>query len=191
MILIKHPRNWGLKEKEVRVAARKALRDLGYWESDTELSIVFMGKIRAKKLNIKYDIWFSEASLYKNGAYKKVMENLMQSDFIYEKDGATWMKTSGLGDSEDRVLVKSDGGETYFLSDILYHYDKFKVRKFDKVIESLAHQWPHLSLQSPTIQNIAIANIHTCLLSCDEKQVQYNKVLLVGPNHAYYAQNKL
>jgi len=87
-----------------------------------------------KKLNIKYDIWFSEASLYKNGAYKKVMENLMQSDFIYEKDGATWMKTSGLGDSEDRVLVKSDGGETYFLSDILYHYDKFKVRKFDKVV---------------------------------------------------------
>jgi len=54
VILIKHPRNWGLKEKEVRVAARKALRDLGYWESDTELSIVFMGKIRAKKLNIKY-----------------------------------------------------------------------------------------------------------------------------------------
>ena len=88
-----------------------------------------------KKLNIKYDVWFSEASLYKNGAYKKVMENLMRGNFIYEKDGATWMKTSELGDSEDRVLIKSDGGETYFLSDILYHYDKFKVRKFDKVID--------------------------------------------------------
>jgi len=88
-----------------------------------------------KRLGIKFDNWFSEKSLYKNDKYGEVMKSLMQRDFIYEKDSATWMKTSQLGDSEDRVLIKKDGSETYFLSDILYHFNKFKIRKFDKVID--------------------------------------------------------
>ncbi|MEK7178289.1 MAG: arginine--tRNA ligase, partial [Patescibacteria group bacterium] len=87
-----------------------------------------------KRLGIKFDNWFSEKSLY-SPASGEIMESLMRRDFIYEKDGATWMKTSQLGDSEDRVLIKKDGSETYFLSDILYHFDKFKIRKFDKVID--------------------------------------------------------
>ena len=87
-----------------------------------------------KKIGIKYDVWFSEKSLYKGGEYEKVMKDLMQKELIYEKDGATWMKTSELGDNEDRVLIKSNGDETYFMSDILYHLNKFKVRKFNKVI---------------------------------------------------------
>jgi len=98
-----------------------------------------------RRLGIKFDNWFSEKSLYppaprlrrasKNSKYGEIMEDLMRRDFIYEKDGATWMKTSQLGDSKDRVLIKKDGSETYFLSDILYHFDKFKIRKFDKVID--------------------------------------------------------
>ena len=88
-----------------------------------------------KKLNIKFNVWFSEKTLYQKGDYEKVLSELMKSDWVYEKDGATWMKTSRLGDSEDRVLIKKDGSETYFLSDILYHFDKFKIRKFDKVID--------------------------------------------------------
>jgi arginyl-tRNA synthetase len=88
-----------------------------------------------KKLRIKYDVLFSEKSLYRNGIYKKVMKDLMQKDLVYEKDGATWIKTSELGDTEDRVLIKSNGEETYFMSDILYHLNKFEVRKFDKVVD--------------------------------------------------------
>src|SRR3989338_5514403 len=88
-----------------------------------------------KKLKIKYNVWFSEKSLYRNGIYKKIMGDLMQKDLIYEKDGATWIKTSKLGDSEDRVLIKSNGDETYFMSDILYHLNKFQIRKLDKVID--------------------------------------------------------
>ena len=97
-----------------------------------------------KRLGIKFDVWFSEKTLYPSslklrraskGDYEKVLEDLMANDFVYEKDGATWMKTSELGDSEDRVLIKKDGNETYFLSDILYHFDKLKMRKFDKVID--------------------------------------------------------
>ncbi len=88
-----------------------------------------------KKLKIKYDVWFSEKSLYRNGIYKKIMGDLMQKDLVYEADGATWIKTSKLGDSEDRVLIKSNGDETYFMSDILYHLNKFEIRKFDRVID--------------------------------------------------------
>ena len=87
-----------------------------------------------KKIGINYDIWFSEKSLYKGSNYEKVMSDLIHKDLVYEKDGATWMKTSELGDTEDRVLIKSNGDETYFMSDILYHLNKFNVRKFDKVI---------------------------------------------------------
>ena len=88
-----------------------------------------------KRLGITFDNWFSEKSLYASGSYEKVMGNLMKGNFIYEKDGATFMKTSELGDSEDRVLIKSDGSETYFLSDILYHHDKFLTRKFNKAVD--------------------------------------------------------
>ncbi|OGD43258.1 arginine--tRNA ligase [Candidatus Azambacteria bacterium RIFOXYD1_FULL_42_11] len=87
-----------------------------------------------KKFGINFNIWFSEKSLYKENNYEKVMKDLMQKELIYEKDGATWMKTLELGDTKDRVLIKSNGDETYFMSDILYHLNKFEVRKFDKVI---------------------------------------------------------
>ncbi|MBU2082227.1 arginine--tRNA ligase [Patescibacteria group bacterium] len=88
-----------------------------------------------KKAGIKFDAWFSEKSLYKGKEYGNIMGGLMRKDLIYEKDGATWFKTTQLGDSEDRVLIKKTGDETYFMSDILYHFDKIKTRKFNKAID--------------------------------------------------------
>ena len=52
----------------------------------------------------------------------------------YEKDGATWFRTTDFGDDKDRVVVRDNGVTTYFASDIAYHQDKFK-RGFDKVID--------------------------------------------------------
>ena len=37
-----------------------------------------------------------------------------------------WLRTSDLGDEKDRVLVRSDGEQTYFLPDIAYHRDKLE-----------------------------------------------------------------
>lgn len=54
MILIKHPKNWGLQSNLVEKLAIKALNNFGYDEKDVELSIVFVGRDRAKKLNIDY-----------------------------------------------------------------------------------------------------------------------------------------
>ncbi|MCX6813925.1 MAG: arginine--tRNA ligase, partial [Candidatus Azambacteria bacterium] len=120
---------------ELAKKINKNLNESEVGQKAVELILKTYIKPAIKRLGIKFDFWFSEKSLYRGAKYEKIMEDLMQKDFIYEKDGATWMKTSELGDSEDRVLIKKDGSETYFLSDILYHFDKFKIRKFDKVID--------------------------------------------------------
>jgi len=52
-ILIKHNKNWGIDEKVVRKKSELILKKLGFKE-DTELSILFVSKKKAKELNIKY-----------------------------------------------------------------------------------------------------------------------------------------
>jgi rRNA maturation RNase YbeY len=53
VILIKHPVNWGLNESLVLKLAQKALDEKGY-KINVELSIYFVGKNKAKKLNQVY-----------------------------------------------------------------------------------------------------------------------------------------
>ena len=53
VILIKHPKNWGLDEQEVKEKAKKAL-DFFKFKENVELSVIFVGRKRAKELNIKY-----------------------------------------------------------------------------------------------------------------------------------------
>ena len=53
VILIKHPKNWGLDEVLVEKLAKKALMEKGYKEN-VELSIIFVGRNKAKKLNVEY-----------------------------------------------------------------------------------------------------------------------------------------
>lgn len=56
MILIKHPKNWGLplQSRVVEKLAKKALEYFKYDEKDVELSIIFVGRKKAKDLNVKY-----------------------------------------------------------------------------------------------------------------------------------------
>ena len=93
-----------------------------------------MIKKTVEKLNIKYDKWFFESDLHKKGTPDKIIEILKEKKLTYENEGATWFKSSSLGDNRDRVLIKKDGLKTYLAGDIAYHYNKFKERKFDKVI---------------------------------------------------------
>ena len=104
-----------------------------------------------EKYGINYDEWFRESSLYEDGTTEKVMSILEENGALYEKDGAIWLKTSkylrdlykaqGKSDEEidklelkDDVLRRSNGFYTYFASDIAYHYNKFHIRGFDRVI---------------------------------------------------------
>lgn len=85
-------------------------------------------------IGVRYDNWFSERSVYRDGTYEKTMDLLRERGFVAEREGATWLVSSALGEEKDNVLVRSTGAPTYFASDIAYHYDKFVRRGFDRVI---------------------------------------------------------
>ncbi|MEA3293293.1 MAG: arginine--tRNA ligase, partial [Patescibacteria group bacterium] len=87
-----------------------------------------------QRLGIKYDEWLFESSIYKTGLVEDVLEVLKKRKLTYEKDGATWFKSTKYGDIRDRVLIKSDNSKTYLAGDIAFHQYKFKEGKFDKVI---------------------------------------------------------
>jgi len=86
-----------------------------------------------KKMGIKFDKWFSEKSLYKNGAVDKVIKELTKKGLTYKSEKAVWFKSKGLGDDKDRVLIRADGIKTYFASDIAYLKNKIK-RGFSTLI---------------------------------------------------------
>ena len=88
-----------------------------------------------EKYRIKYDVWFSEKSLHESGAVMDVVKLLSDRGMTYEKDGAVWYKATEFGAEKDEVLVRANGIPTYFTADIAYHYNKFAVRGFDRVID--------------------------------------------------------
>ena len=86
-----------------------------------------------ERLGVSMDNYFNEKSLYDSGAVSETLDALRERRMIYERDGATWFKTSELGKESDTVLVKHTGEPTYRLPDIAYHVDKMQ-RDYDVVI---------------------------------------------------------
>ncbi len=87
-----------------------------------------------KDFGVKFNVWYSQKKLRKSGQVAKTIKYLKEKGYIYEKDGAVWFKSQGLGDDKDRVVVKSDGSNTYLAPDIAYHLDKYK-RGFRKIVD--------------------------------------------------------
>ncbi len=99
---------------------------------------IMVESIRAdlKRLGVTYDAWFHERSLYEgDGLYETAMAVLRDGGHLVDKEGALWFASQELGEDKDNVVVRSTGRPTYLASDIAYHYDKFIVRKFDRVID--------------------------------------------------------
>ena len=88
-----------------------------------------------KSINVEFDTWFSEKSLYEGRQYERAIELLKGGSYVVERDNATWFESSILGEDRDNVLVRSDGSPTYFASDVAYHYNKLLEKKFDWVID--------------------------------------------------------
>ena len=74
---------------------------------------------------LRFDNYFLESSLYRDGKVESTVARLVASGKTYEKDGALWLRTTDYGDDKDRVMRKSDGSYTYFLPDVAYHLDKW------------------------------------------------------------------
>jgi arginyl-tRNA synthetase len=94
--------------------------------------------------NVVYDTWSSESALHESGLVERALSELREAGHIYESEGATWLRTTEFGDDKDRVLIRSEGDSTYFLSDIAYHRDKLE-RGADRLINVLGadhHGYP-------------------------------------------------
>ncbi len=102
-----------------------------------------------RRMSVRMDTYFNEHTLYEGDgdatpAVWQVVDRLKERDLAYERDGATWFKTSALGKTttdadgveqgQDTVLVKSSGEPTYRLPDIAYHMEKLS-RGFSLVLD--------------------------------------------------------
>jgi arginyl-tRNA synthetase len=97
-----------------------------------------------RRYNVVFDTWSSERDLHDASAVQRALEQARRAGHVYESEGATWLRTTEFGDDKDRVLIRSEGDATYFLSDIAYHRDKLE-RGADRLINVLGadhHGYP-------------------------------------------------
>lgn len=116
--------------------ARSLLGEPGYRiVFDAGLNAI-LGDIRRdlQEFGVVYQEWFSERSLVEGGAVDRALERLRTAGHTYERDGALWFRSSALGDTKDRVLVRENGQTTYFASDVAYHMNKLE-RGFNRVVD--------------------------------------------------------
>jgi arginyl-tRNA synthetase len=83
-----------------------------------------------------FDVFTHEDSMHTSGRVDEAIARLRQNGAIYEKDGATWLRTTAFGDDKDRVVIKSDGQPAYIAGDLAYYLDK-RQRGFDLCIYML------------------------------------------------------
>lgn len=117
-------------DKYARMSPEERFAFFRNWGRDKELEKI---KKDLADFRVKFDEWFSETSLYESGAVEKIVEMLREKGYVYEKDGAVWLRSTAFGDDKDRVLIKQDGTYTYLTPDIAYHENKFQ-RGFDQLI---------------------------------------------------------
>ena len=87
-----------------------------------------------KDFGVRFDHWFSETELYRQGLVDQGFARLQELGYLYEQDGALWFKATAFGDEKDRVVRRSNGATTYFASDVAYHLHKFQ-RGYNLVVD--------------------------------------------------------
>jgi arginyl-tRNA synthetase len=116
-------------------------------------------RIRAgmERYGVRFDVWFSEKSLYDTGELEETLKLLEGKGCTLEKDGAVWFKASEYGCEKDEVLIRNNGFPTYFATDIAYHRNKFLKRKFDRVINLLgADHHGHVARMKAAVEALGI-----------------------------------
>lgn len=130
-----------IKEVARRVFDREGDKYAGKDDRETmeffrPLAVLWMIKMIDNSLRnygVKFDVWSRESALYSEGKVERAIELLRKREYIYDKDGAAWFKSTEFGDEKDRVVVRSNGENTYFAGDIAYHMDKHE-RGFERAI---------------------------------------------------------
>ncbi len=86
-----------------------------------------------KDFGVEFDNWVRESEIYQQGLVDKVLKILNDKGLTYKKDNALYFRATEFGDTEDRVIITSQGRHTYLLPDIAYHLDKLS-RGYDRLI---------------------------------------------------------
>jgi arginyl-tRNA synthetase len=119
------------------------------WVKEKSVSFIMeMIKDTLALLGVKFDVFFSEKSLHRNGDITKTMELLDKKSLVYrgileapkgqvpedyESREQLLFKSTQYGDDVDRPVQKSDGSWTYIAADIAYMKNKLD-RGFQKLI---------------------------------------------------------
>lgn len=115
-----------------------AIKTLGKMGTERTLYEI---KNSLEQIGIQFDSWFSECSLYDSGIFDLVYRKLDEKGLLYEKDNATWFKSSEFDLDQDAVVIRSpqiianpNERPTYLASDIAYLWSKLVDRGFSKAI---------------------------------------------------------
>lgn len=117
-------------------AVVNAMGDVNNKAAIQEFAVAYLRAEQSKDLaafRVSFDNYALESELHTSGKVHALLTQLVKQGHTYEKDGALWLKTTQWGDSEDRVMKKTDGNVTYFVPDVAYHIGKFQ-RGFGKAI---------------------------------------------------------
>ena len=125
-ILAKAPDALSLTGEEQRETFRSIGVDLMFDHIKTSLH----------EFGTDFDVYTHEDSMHTSGRVDQAIAKLRENGAIYEKDGATWLRTTEFGDDKDRVVIKSDGQPAYIAGDLAYYLDK-RQRGFDLCIYML------------------------------------------------------
>jgi len=113
-------------------------------------------------LGVRFDSYFNEHTLFERRLVETTLADLRSRELIFEKEGATWLRSTAFGLERDRVLVKSTGEATYLLPDVAYHRETLR-RGFERVIDVLG---PDHIAQFPYVRAALEA------LDCDAGRVE-------------------
>ena len=138
-----------------------AFRDIGY-----KLQLAQQQNV-LDKFGTRFDVWFSEKSLYDNNFFAHCQEVLKSKGHVFEDGGAIWLRTTDFGDDKDRVMVKSDGSMAYFASDSAYYISK-RERGFEICIYMLG------------ADHHGYTGRLKALAACNGDNPEYNVEVLIG-----------
>ena len=125
-VLAKAPDALSLPDAEMRETFREIGVELMFDHIKTSLH----------EFGTDFDVFTHEDSMHTSGRVDQAIATLRANGAIYEKDGATWLRTTDFGDDKDRVVIKSDGQPAYIAGDLAYYLDK-RQRGFDLCIYML------------------------------------------------------
>lgn len=113
-------------------------------EEDLEKLGKFLGEIileseikkSLKRLGTRFDNYFFETALYQDEKFiQKILKIFEKKNLLENRNGALVLKLTKVGEGKDEFLIRENGKPTYFFSDILYHYQKFFIRKYKFLID--------------------------------------------------------